>query len=348
LNYIEKSYLDKIGPYLTNFQPKSDDLWNCKCPYCGDSSKNSRKTRGYFFTGTDDNCVYSCRNCDITVPLAQFLKDHFPSYHSQFKLDMFSKKEQKLVIKPVKKEPDKRIQTLRQKIRTIPGSYVSISELDKSHKARQYIDGRDLPDISDLGYVDDFCRYVAEMTNNHERYEKLPKDARIIIPLKLPDGTLIGFQGRAVNDSGMRYITIKIPDMSDDYVKIYGLDRFNKDKFGFVVEGPFDSKFLPNCIAMCGASLDMNVVKRELIIPEKTIVVIDNEPRNKQIVERMYAYTDAGFRIYVPPVNLNTIHKDINKMYQNGWTKSQLVELFLKNSHTSIKAKLAINQWKRV
>jgi hypothetical protein len=262
---------------------------------------------------------------------------------------MFSKKEQKLVTKQ-KPAPDRRTETLRQKLKTIPGisSIIPLSQLDKSHKARQYIDGRDLPDISDLGYVDDFCRYVAEMTNNNPRFEKLAKDARIIIPLKTPDGRMMGFQGRAVNDTGMRYITIKIPDMEDEYVKIYGLERFKKDKFGFVVEGPFDSKFLPNCIAMCGASLDMNVVKRELIIPEKTIVVIDNEPRNKQIVDRMYAYAEAGFRIYVPPVSLNTLHKDINKMSQNGWTKSQLVELFLKNSHTSIKAKIAINNWKKV
>ena len=348
MNYVEKNYLDRIAPYLTNFEQKDDDLWNCKCVYCGDSSKNSRKSRGYFFTGTEGNAIFSCRNCNVTVPLGIFLKEHFYSYYTQYKLDMFSKKEQKLYIAPVKKESVKKLETLRVKIKTISSTYKLISELDTYHKAKQYIDNRNLPDISDLGYVDDFSRYVDEMTNNHSRYEKLPNDNRIIIPLKSPDGRLIGFQGRAINKSDMRYITIKIPDMAEEYVKIYGLDRFNKNKFGFAVEGPLDSKFLPNCIGMCGTSLDMQVVKRELIMPDKTIIVLDQEPRNKQIVDRMIHYVDLGFRIYVPPVNINTIQKDINQMILAGWSKSQLVELFVKNSFTSIKAKLAINNWKKV
>ena len=348
MNYVEKSYIDRIAPYLTNFSQKDDDLWNCKCPYCGDSSKNSRKSRGYFFTGTDGNGIFSCRNCTITVPLGEFLKEHFNNYYMQYKLDMFSKKELKLQQAPKKIEPDRRLQTLRVKIATIPTTYKPILELDKSHKARYYLEDRLLPNLSNFGYVDDFSRYVGEMTNNDSRYEKLPNDNRIIIPLKTPDGRIMGFQGRAINKADMRYITVKIPDMADEYVKIYGLDKFNKDKFGFAVEGPFDSEFLPNCIGMCGTSLDMNVVKKELINPEKIIVVIDNESRNKQIVDRMYHYADLGFRIFVPPQNLNSIDKDINKMVISGWNKSQLVALFVKNSYTSIKAKLAINNWKKV
>lgn len=348
MNYVEKSYLDRISPYLKNFTQKGEDLYNCSCPYCGDSSKSNRKARGYFFTGTELNLLYSCRNCGTSIPFGVFIKEHFASYYTQYILDMFSKKEQKLSIISKKKDLTKKSETLREKKYTIPTTYKLISELDTYHKAKVYIEGRVLPNTDDLGYVDDFCRYVAEMTDNDSRYEKLPNDNRIIIPLKTPDGRLMGFQGRAINKSDMRYITIKIPDMADEYVKIYGLDKYDKNKFGFAVEGPFDSKFLPNCFGMCGTTLDMQAVKRELITPEKTIVVIDNEARNKQIVDRMNNYVDLGFRIYVPPTNLDSRDKDINKMVLSGWKKSQLVALFINNSYTSIKAKLAINNWKRV
>lgn len=347
MNYTEKIYLDKISPYLTNFSQKTESLYNCSCLYCNDSRTNSRKARGYFFEGTDNNVVYSCRNCTISVPLGAFLKDNFPQYYTQYRLDMYSKKDVKLVQTPKKIAVDSRLVQFRNNQKVINLTYKSIIELPDTHPAKQYMIGRQIQDMSEFGYVDDFKQYVSEMTNNDVRYEKLPKDARIIIPLKLPDGRLVGFQGRAIGKSDLRYITIKIPDMEDEYVKIFGLNNFNKDRAGFAVEGCFDSQFLPNCIAMCGTSLDMQSIKRDYINPKNTIVIIDNEARNKQIVARMLQYVKDGFRVYVPPTSLNNLHKDINLMVLSGWTTPQLVELFVKNSFTSARAILQINLWKK-
>jgi hypothetical protein len=350
MNYLEKVYVDRISPYLSNFREMGNNVWNCKCPYCNDSKKTSRKTRGYFHIGTeDDNLIYSCRNCSISVPLGKFIQDNFPQYYAQFKLDFFSKKDAKLGIKKPANTTTLKLVQLKSKINnTTSETLKPVLTLDDSHPAKQYLVGRALPDLSDIGYVENFRRYVAEMTNNDSRYEKLPEDQRIIIPLKTPDGEIMGFQGRALTDTSLRYITIKIPEMEDYYVKIYGLDKFNKNNAGFGVEGPFDSKFLPNCFAMCGTSLDMNALKRELILPQNTIIIIDNEPRNKDIVNRMYSYVEKGFRIYIPPQHLDTKLKDINKMWLDGWTKKDLVKLFVENSFTGIRAKLQIDKWKRV
>lgn len=349
MNYIEKVYLDKISPYLTGFVDKGNNLYNCKCTYCGDSKTNTRKVRGYFFVGTDDNLLFACRNCTISVPLGKYIQDNFPNYYLQFKLDMYGKKDQKLsqVKKPNLNAV--KLSNLRVKVNDVQKSYKAVISLDDNHIAKQYLISRGLVDIAEFGYVDNFSRYVSEMTNNDSRYEKLPQDKRIIIPLKLPNGNLVGFQGRDLNPtSTLRYITIKLPDMDDDYVKIFGLDKFDKDSAGFIVEGPIDSMFLPNCISMCGTSLDSNAIKRELVIPKNIIVIIDNEARNPQIVKKMYQYAELGFRIYVPPNNLNTTQKDINQMVLAGWTKHDLVKLFVQNSYTGIKAKLNINNWKKV
>jgi hypothetical protein len=348
MNYIERNYIEKVGVYLNNFIQKDDELWNCSCPYCGDSKRNSRKARGFFLVGTEGNAIYSCRNCTNTVPLGIFLQDNFPNYYTQYKLDMFSKKETKLSIKVAPRKSVQKLIEMKEKLTKSNEVYTAFDDLGSSHPARTYIEGRGIPNTSDLGYVNNFKRYVAEMTNNDSRYEKLPSDNRIIIPLKLPNGELMGFQGRAIDKTDLRYITIKIPDMEEQYVKIYGLDKYNKDKAGFGVEGPLDSKFLPNCFGMCGTSLDMQSVKRELIIPKNTIIVIDNEPRNRQVVNRMYQYVEDGFRIYIPPNHLNTLQNDINKMILSGWTTQQLTRLFVTNSHTGIKAKLKINIWKKV
>lgn len=347
MQYIEKQYLDKISPYLTGFVDRGNDIFNCKCIYCHDSKSNSRKTRGYFHTGTEGNLIYSCRNCSIAVPLTKFIKDNFPQYYTQYCLDTFGKGESKLVIKKRKTEGQVKLLKIRKNIKDTPDSYQSIITLDDNHAAKQYLIDRKIPDLSRFGYTDNFLQYTLDMTNNDERYANLPKDKRIIIPIKNPNGVIIGFQGRAIDSKSMRYITIKIEKYQDEYVKIYGLDKFNKNKFGFIVEGGFDSEFLPNAIAMCGTSLDMNAVKYNYIIPDNMIVIIDNESRNKQIVQRMYQYVDAGFRVYVPPTNINSIDKDINKMILSGWTTRELITLFVNNSYKSMNAKLKIANWKK-
>lgn len=346
MNYTEKIYLDKISPYLTNFADRSNDVYNCRCPYCNDSKTNLRKTRGYFHIGDKGNLIYSCRHCSIAVPLGAFIKDHFPNVYLQFKLDMYSKKDVKLSIKKPPSTSQIKLAQFKSKTIIKSTSYQSIQSLDDNHEAKKYLLDRLIPDLSCFGYTDSFKDYVAEMTNNDTRYEKLPKDKRIIIPLTLPNGTIVGFQGRSlIADSSLRYITIKIPEHEDEYVKLFGLGKFDKDKAGFIVEGGFDSLFLPNAIAMCGTSLDMNSVTRNLIAPKNTIIIIDDEPRNKQIIQRMESYVDAEFRIYVPPTSINNRNKDINKMVLAGWTKQQLVELFVKNSYTGIKAKIQIKKW---
>ena len=347
MQYIEKIYIDKISPYLRNFQQKDDNLYNYSCPYCLDSKTNNRKARGYFFVGKEGNCLAACHNCTISIPLTKFIKDNFPQYYTQYCLDTFSKNESRLVIKSKPKQGLIKLSDIRDRIKKIPKGYVSIDELDNSHTAKKYLNDRKIPDLSLFGYVENFREYVAEITNNHEPYSKLPNDKRIIIPITNSNGLLVGLQGRALDVNSMRYITIKIPEYQDEYVKLFGLDRFDKNKFGFIVEGAFDSVFLPNSLAMCGTSLDNNAIGYDLIIPDKTIIIIDNEPRNKQIVARMKQYVDAGFRIYIPPNTLNTIQKDINKMILNGWSNKELIELFVTNSYKSMMAKLRIENWKK-
>ena len=50
----------------------------------------------------------------------------------------------------------------------------------------------------------------------------------------------------------MRYITIML---DEDSPKVFGLDRVNETEPIYIVEGPFDSLFLDNSIAMAGVTL---------------------------------------------------------------------------------------------
>ena len=63
--------------------------------------------------------------------------------------------------------------------------------------------------------------------------------------------------------------------LDENAPKIYGLDTIEKGIPVYITEGPFDSTFISNSIAMCGA--DAEVRRWGISDP---VWIYDNEPRN--------------------------------------------------------------------
>ena len=126
--------------------------------------------------------------------------------------------------------------------------------------------------------------------------------------------------------------------LEENAPKIYGLDNIKTAETVYVTEGPFDSTFISNSIAMCGA--DGDVSKWGITNP---VWIYDNEPRNRQIVERLAATIDRGDRVVIFPKNI--LEKDINDMYLSGQNVQRVVE---SNIYQGLEAKLKLNDWKRV
>ena len=87
--------------------------------------------------------------------------------------------------------------------------------------------------------------------------------------------------------------------LDDEAPKIYGLDKINKSKPIYIVEGPFDSLFLENSVAMAGSDLDPRTFGWS-----DYIWVYDNEPRNREIVNRISKSIDRGDKVVIWPHNL--------------------------------------------
>ena len=126
--------------------------------------------------------------------------------------------------------------------------------------------------------------------------------------------------------------------LEEDAPKIYGLDNIKTGETVYVTEGPFDSTFISNSIAMCGADGDVN--KWGITNP---VWIYDNEPRNRQIVERLATTISRGDRVVIFPKNI--LEKDINDMYLSGQNVQRVVE---SNIYQGLEAKLKLNDWKRV
>ena len=126
--------------------------------------------------------------------------------------------------------------------------------------------------------------------------------------------------------------------INDDAPKIYGLDTIRGGTPVYITEGPFDSTFLRNSIAMCGS--DGDVRKWGVSTPTW---VYDNEPRNREIVRRIEDTINRGEKVVIWPNNID--EKDINDMVLAGHDVQSVVE---SNTYSGLQAQLKFNTWKKI
>ena len=109
-----------------------------------------------------------------------------------------------------------------------------------------------------------------------------------------------------------------------------------------MVEGPIDSLFLDNCIAAGGADLSLD----SKIDPSKVTYIFDNEPRNREIVNRMEKIIEQGYNIFIWPHDIQL--KDVNDLIMTGVTKVQLSEIISINTYNNLSARQALTNFKKV
>ena len=88
MSFLDVKYIQLVSPRLSLFSRKKADLYNFRCPYCGDSQKRRNKARGYFFKIKND-FVYKCHNCGMGRTLANFLKDQDTHLYDQYVMEKF-------------------------------------------------------------------------------------------------------------------------------------------------------------------------------------------------------------------------------------------------------------------
>ena len=322
MNLVDSKYIGLVSPRLQKFKRVKSNLYNFRCPICGDSKKNKSKTRGYFYTIKAD-VNFRCHNCGASMTLSNFLKEIDPIIHKQYVFERF--KQGSTGRGTVVEEPKFNFEAPKFKQK------VNLPKADTNQIAKEYLEKRKL-NPSDFYYASKFKTW----TNSHKKTFENEKfdEARIIIPLFYKD-SWIGFQGRSLTPNSVKYITVIFNEQSP---KIYGLDNIRRDAPVFVTEGPFDSTFLLNSIAMCGA--DGDVRKWGISNP---VWVYDNEPRSKEITSRISDTIDRGESVVIWPSNI--YEKDINDMVLAGHDVQSIVE---SNTCSGLEAKLKFTNWKKI
>lgn len=329
----DTKYITLAAPQLSKFSRKNSYLYNFRCPYCGDSKKNPNKARGFFYR-KKDGMYYKCHNCGKGTTTNNFLKDLNPSLHRQYSLEKFSGgSRNRNYDKPeLKFEQPK----FKKKLSELA---IPIGELEDDHVARLYLSERNIPNDKIFYWTDFFGKFVHDVVP--DKYPSLqPDEGRLIIPFYSETKELMMLQGRSLSMDAvhnMRYISIKVIDESP---KIFGLDRINRKEIIHVVEGPFDSMFLPNCLAMAGGDFDGLVAS---VTNQECVVIYDNEPRNPDTIKRMTKMIDLGYEMYFWPDNIK--EKDINEYVLSG--KDNFLQQINKNTYKGLGAKMKLSSWRK-
>ena len=323
MDLVDSKFITLVSSRLQKFKRVKADLYNCRCPICGDSQKHKNKARGYFYQ-VKVNTNYKCHNCGVSLSLNNFLKQIDPVLHKQYTMEKFKGgfTGKNFVVDEPKLDFKKPV--FKKKLDLPRASEVPV--------AKEYLQKRRLDPTKFY-----FAHKFKEWTNKQKpTFDTIHRDeSRIIIPLYDTEHNLMGFQGRSLGPNSVKYITIMI---NDDAPKIYGLDKIDETKPIYIIEGPFDSTLVENSVAMCGSDIDIRTFGWS-----DYIWVYDNEPRNREIVNRISKTIDRGDKVIIWPNEIT--QKDINDMVLGGHDVLSVLE---SNVYSGLKAMIKFNKWKKI
>ncbi len=334
MDLIDSKFIGLVSSRLSKFKKVKANLYNFRCPICGDSQKYKNKARGYLYQ-IKVNTNYKCHNCGASMTFNNFLKHIDPTLQKEYVMEKFKDGFAGVKGGSSIEKPDFNFENPKFKQKDICDELDVIFKLNKTHSARSYLVNRGIQEESLKEFY--YCPNFKEWTNKHKKtFDSIKnEEARIIIPLRDIDGNLFGYQGRSLDPNAkMRYITIML---DEDQPKIYGLDKINDSKPIYIIEGPFDSTFVENSVAMCGSDIDIRTFGWS-----NYIWVYDNEPRNREIVNKISKSISKGDEVIIWPNEIK--QKDINDMVLAGHNIMSILE---SNTYSELEGTLKLTNWKK-
>ena len=336
-NHIDIEFMRRLAPQLEQFKEKGNHLFNFRCPYCGDSKTSKVKARGYVFQKKND-FFYKCHNCSVGKTLSNLIKYVDADLHKEYVMARYtsgvhSSEKPTFDFKPPEFNTHDQLifEDFLYQLKTFDDLKTS------SHPAVKFVEQRKIPEkyYSQLYFAPEFFKFTNTLLPN--KFPSLSGDhPRLIIPFFDKENVFFGYQGRAFGKENPKYITIMLKEKN----KIFGLDRINSNQHIFVVEGPIDSLFLDNCLAVAGADFKLDMDEKDYT------VIYDNEPRNVEIIKRMEKSIEQNQSIVIWPDNIE--EKDINDMILSGKTSVEIHRIISKNTFSNLHAKTRLINWKKI
>ena len=329
-SYIDLNFINDFSGRLSQFKKKTDYLFNFRCPHCGDSKKSKTKARAYLYRVKND-MFFKCHNCGEGQSLTNFLKFLDTKKYEQYLLERYKGS--------APSTPQPEFNDFKPKFKEVDilDGLTPVSELKDNHPVKQYVIKRKIPEkyFSKLFLCNKFMAFVNKAKPNTFSHTK-GEHPRLIIPFYDINDKVFAFQGRAFGKEQPKYLTVKLDENKQ---KVYGLNTVNLQEHVHIVEGPIDSMFVKNCLAAAGADLTLKVE------PSNVTYIFDNEPRNKEIIKRMYDVIEKDYNLVVWQDDMR--HKDINDMIISGMSIAEVQTIISKNTFAKLEALTKISYYKK-
>jgi len=338
--WIDHKYAGLLSCNLQLFKRKDSKVYNFRCPICGDSEKNRFKARGYLME-KETRMVFYCHNCGASMTMYDFVKTVDPELHKQYVLETYQEKNSTVKRRKIDFKPDISKFAKPKYMKSPLGELKKISQLPVDHAAKQYITNRRIPTRyhAKLFYAPKFCAWINTIVKGKFDDKTLALDeGRIVIPFIDEEGTVFGVQGRALSNSQLRYITIMFDDSKS---KIFGLDTVDFKRTVYITEGPIDSMFIPNSLAMAGSDGNLSEYARSDLV-----FIYDNEPRNQEIVKKVEKQVENGYSVFLWPDLVP--FKDINDCILGKLTEDDVLRMIKNNTYNGLAAKFKLSKWRKV
>jgi len=340
MNWLEHKYVGLASSRLRNFKRKSSGLYNFSCPLCGDSTSNTGKARGYIYE-KKGKMLFHCHNCSATMAIPNFIKSVDQSLYNEFVMEKL--KDNKT---PEQQDLESFVEKMKKPIFLKEGplkGLKKVSQLSPDHRVKKLVDSRKIPTPyhAKLFSCPNFKQFTNNLIPGKFDEESIKRDeTRLLIPFFTKEKKVHAYQGRALGESKVKYITIVL---DETVPKVYGLDTVNFDRFVYVFEGPIDSMFVPNSIATAGGDLVSAISSFD---KKNLVVVYDNEPRSRETIKKLDKAIMQGYNVVIWPENLE--HKDINDMVLAGMSSEFITHILKTNTYRDLAAKLALTKWSKV
>ena len=289
------------------------------------------------------NLFFNCHNCGVGTNLGNLIKQVDPSLHKEYVLERYKSGESGFsnFKSPSFDIPAPRFDKVAKEKHFEHAEWVS--KLPSGHFCLVYCTNRRFLSImvDTLLFTPNYKKFCDALVPNHGK--EITADARLVIPFYDKYNTLIGVSGRALENSDykLRYVTLRTNESQDKL--IYGMDKVNTNELVKIVEGPFDSMFLSNCVGSGDSAL---IQTAKLIDAENKVLIFDNEPRNKEIVKLMEDAIKLGYNVVIWPDTME--QKDINEMVMAGFSPDEIERIISSNTFTGLRAQMKFISWKKI
>ena len=194
MDIIDSKYIGLVSSRLQKFKKVKANLYNFRCPICGDSQKHKNKARGYLYPVKAD-MNFKCHNCGASSTFSNFVKTLDPVLYKQYIFEKF--KTRNTGKGSIFEEPkfDFKKPVFKKSLDLPRASEIPI--------ATKYLEKRKI-DPHNFYFTKEFQKW----TNTHKQtFDTIHRDeSRVIIPLHDTEKNLIGFQGRSLGPNSVNIL----------------------------------------------------------------------------------------------------------------------------------------------